>query len=62
MYHAHADDVAQPFEAAVVRRDAAAGEDFNIVAPSALNVRGEAQIAAESRRPSIADEAIRTQS
>jgi nucleoside-diphosphate-sugar epimerase len=46
MHHVHADDVAQGFEAAVVRRDAAAGEDFNIVAPSALNVRGYAQIAA----------------
>ena len=46
MHHVHADDVAQAFEAAVVYRDAAAGEDFNIVAPSALNVRGYAQIAA----------------
>jgi nucleoside-diphosphate-sugar epimerase len=46
MHHVHADDVAQAFEAAVVHRDAAAGEDFSIVAPSALNVRGYAQIAA----------------
>jgi nucleoside-diphosphate-sugar epimerase len=46
MHHVHADDVAQAFEAAVDHRDAAAGEDFNIVAPSALNVRGYAQIAA----------------
>jgi nucleoside-diphosphate-sugar epimerase len=46
MHHVHADDVAQAFEAAVARRDAASGEDFNIVAPSALNVRGYAQIAA----------------
>ena len=46
MHHVHADDVAQAFEAAVVHCDAAAGEDFNIVAPSALNVRGYAQIAA----------------
>jgi nucleoside-diphosphate-sugar epimerase len=46
MHHVHADDVAQAFEAAVIHRDAAAGEDFNIVAPSALNVRGYAQIAA----------------
>jgi nucleoside-diphosphate-sugar epimerase len=46
MHHVHADDVAQAFEAAVVHRDAAAGEDFNIVAPSALNVRGYAQIGA----------------
>lgn len=46
MHHVHADDVAQAFETAVDHRDAAAGEDFNIVAPSALNVRGYAQIAA----------------
>jgi nucleoside-diphosphate-sugar epimerase len=46
MHHVHADDVAQAFQAAVARRDAAAGEDFNIVAPSALNVRGYAHIAA----------------
>ena len=38
--------MAQAFEAAVDNRDAAAGEDFNVVAPSALNVRGYAQIAA----------------
>jgi nucleoside-diphosphate-sugar epimerase len=46
MHHVHADDVAQAFEAAVGHRDAAAGEDFNVVAPSALNVRGYAEIAA----------------
>jgi len=46
LHHVHADDVAQAFEAAVSHRDAAAGEDFNVVAPSALNVRGYAQIAA----------------
>src|ERR1700761_1923285 len=46
LHHVHADDVAQGFEAAVAGRDAAAGEDFNVVAPSALNVRGYAQIAA----------------
>jgi len=46
MHHVHADDVAQAFEAALVHRDAAAGEDFSVVAPSALNVRGYAQIAA----------------
>ena len=46
MHHVHADDVAQAFEAAVVHRDAAAGEDFSVVAPSALNVRGYAQIGA----------------
>lgn len=46
MHHVHADDVAQAFEAAVGNRDAAAGQDFSVVAPSALNVRGYAQIAA----------------
>jgi nucleoside-diphosphate-sugar epimerase len=46
MHHVHADDVAQAFEAAVAHREAATGEDFNVVAPSALNVRGYAQIAA----------------
>ena len=46
MHHVHADDVAQAFEAAVARRDAAAGEDFSVVARSALNVRGYAQVAA----------------
>lgn len=46
MHHVHADDVAQAFEQAIERRDAAAGEDFNIVAPTALNVRGYAHVAA----------------
>jgi nucleoside-diphosphate-sugar epimerase len=46
MHHVHADDVAQAFEKAVEHRDAAAGEDFNVVAPTALNVRGYAEIAA----------------
>ncbi|WP_314323938.1 NAD(P)-dependent oxidoreductase [Paenarthrobacter ilicis] len=46
MHHVHADDVAQAFEKAVDARDAASGEDFNIVAPSALTVRGYAEMAA----------------
>jgi nucleoside-diphosphate-sugar epimerase len=46
MHHVHADDVAQAFEKALGHRDAAAGEDFNVVAPTALNVRGYAHIAA----------------
>ena len=46
LHHVHADDVAQAFEAAVEHREAAAGEDFTVVAPSALNVRGYAEIAA----------------
>ena len=46
MHHVHADDVAQVFECAIQRREAAAGQSFSAVAPSALNVRGYAQIAA----------------
>ena len=46
MAHVHADDVAQAFELAVEHRDAAAGEDFTVVAPTALNVRGYAALAA----------------
>jgi len=46
MHHVHADDVAQAFERAIAHRDAAAGEDFNVVAPTALTVRGFADIAA----------------
>ncbi|WGM20422.1 NAD-dependent epimerase/dehydratase family protein [Paenarthrobacter sp. OM7] len=46
MHHVHADDVAQAFEKAILNRDAAAGEDFNIVAPSALTVRGYVSVAA----------------
>jgi nucleoside-diphosphate-sugar epimerase len=46
MHHVHADDVAQAFERAIEQRAAAAGEDFNVVAPTALNVRGFAEIAA----------------
>jgi nucleoside-diphosphate-sugar epimerase len=46
MHHVHADDVAQAFERAIEHRDAAAGEDFNVVAPTAMNVRGYAGIAA----------------
>ncbi|MBC7724965.1 MAG: NAD(P)-dependent oxidoreductase [Burkholderiaceae bacterium] len=40
MHHVHADDVAPAFALATAHRDAAAGEDFHITAPSALNVRG----------------------
>ncbi|MEU8224271.1 NAD(P)-dependent oxidoreductase [Kribbella sp. NPDC048915] len=46
MNHVHADDVAQAFDLAITHRDAAAGEDFNVVAPTALTVRGYAEIAA----------------
>jgi nucleoside-diphosphate-sugar epimerase len=46
MHHVHADDVAQAFHLAIEQRDAAAGESFNVVAPSALTVRGFLAIAA----------------
>ncbi|MDO6145531.1 NAD(P)-dependent oxidoreductase [Paenarthrobacter aurescens] len=46
MHHVHADDVAQAFEKAILNREAAAGEDFNIVAPTALTVRGYVGMAA----------------
>ncbi|KUM42029.1 NAD-dependent epimerase/dehydratase family protein [Arthrobacter sp. EpRS71] len=45
MHHVHADDVAQAFGKAILHRDAAAGEDFSIVAPTALTVRGYVSIA-----------------
>jgi nucleoside-diphosphate-sugar epimerase len=46
MHHVHADDVAQAFQLAIEQRDAAAGESFNVVAPSALTARGFLAIAA----------------
>lgn len=46
LHHVHADDVAQAFEGALHHRASAAGEDFNIVAPTALSVRGYIEIAA----------------
>lgn len=45
LHHVHADDVAQAFELAVARRDAVAGEDLNVLAPTALSVRGYVEIA-----------------
>jgi nucleoside-diphosphate-sugar epimerase len=46
MHHVHADDVAQVFELAIRRSEAAAGGDFHAVAPTALTVRGYAELAA----------------
>jgi len=46
MAHVHADDVAQLFQLAVEQRDAAAGEDFFVTAPTALTVRGYAHLVA----------------
>lgn len=47
MHHVHAADVAQAFRLAVENRAAAGGEAFNVVAPSALSVRGLLSIGAE---------------
>lgn len=57
MHHVHADDVAQAFQLAVEQREGAAGESFNVVAPSALTARGFLSIAA-----SWFDQAARTRS
>ncbi|RZS91646.1 nucleoside-diphosphate-sugar epimerase [Motilibacter rhizosphaerae] len=46
MHHVHADDVAQAFELALLHREAAAGQDVSVVAPTALTVRGYAEVAA----------------
>lgn len=46
LHHVHADDVAQAFQLAVEHREVAAGESFNVVAPSALTARGFLAIAA----------------
>ncbi|MFB9660413.1 NAD-dependent epimerase/dehydratase family protein [Glycomyces mayteni] len=46
MHHVHADDVAQGFANAIERPEAASGEDFHLVAPAAMNVRGLAEAAA----------------
>ena len=46
LHHVHADDVAQAFQLAIEHREVAAGESFNVVAPSALTARGFLSIAA----------------
>ncbi|MFL6026985.1 MAG: NAD-dependent epimerase/dehydratase family protein [Friedmanniella sp.] len=46
MHHVHADDVAQAFELALNRPEAAAGQMFHTVAPRAMTVRGYLQLAA----------------
>ena len=43
LHHVHADDVAQAFERAVERPDAAIGESFHVVSPAALTFRGYAE-------------------
>jgi nucleoside-diphosphate-sugar epimerase len=64
MHHVHADDVAQAFALAVEHREEAAGQAFNVVAASALNVRGFATIAAgwfgrQARLSSVSWDAFR---
>lgn len=46
MAHVHADDVAQAFELALARPQAAAGREFFVTAADALNVRGYAALGA----------------
>ncbi|GAA0300667.1 NAD-dependent epimerase/dehydratase family protein [Kineococcus aurantiacus] len=46
LHHVHADDVAQGFELALARPDAAAGQSFHVVSDRALTVRGFARAAA----------------
>ncbi len=46
MHHVHADDVAQAFELAVTHRDAAAGLALDVVASTAVTVRGLAEAGA----------------
>jgi nucleoside-diphosphate-sugar epimerase len=65
LHHVHADDVAQAFQLAVEQPEAAAGEAFNVVAPSALTVRGFLAIAAGwfgqvARTRSVSWEAFRS--
>jgi nucleoside-diphosphate-sugar epimerase len=43
LHHVHAGDVAQAFELAVARRDAAIGESFHVVSAAALTLRGYAE-------------------
>ncbi len=46
VHHVHADDVAQTFFKAMVRRSSALGESFHVVSPAALTLRGYAEAVA----------------
>lgn len=46
LHHVHADDVAQAFELAVARHDAARGRGFHVASPQAMTSRGLAAAAA----------------
>lgn len=46
VHHVHADDVAQAFMQALAHRSTALGENFHVVSPAALTLRGYAEAAA----------------
>jgi nucleoside-diphosphate-sugar epimerase len=46
LHHVHADDVAQAFELALARPDAAAGEAFHVASPAAVTLLGYARAVA----------------
>lgn len=46
LHHVHADDVAQAFERALLRRSAAVGESFHVTSERALTLRGYAEAVA----------------
>jgi nucleoside-diphosphate-sugar epimerase len=43
VHHVHADDVAQAFYQAMINRSASLGENFHVVSPSAITLRGYAE-------------------
>lgn len=46
LHHVHADDVAQSFQCAINNFDRALGENFHVVSPQAITLRGYAEILA----------------
>src|SRR5262249_5605676 len=46
LHHVHADDVAQAFELATLRRTVAIGESFHVTSPRAISLRGYAEAVA----------------
>lgn len=55
VHHVHADDVAQAFELAITRPDAAIGESFHVVSPAPMRLRdyAEAMYAHFGRQPRL---------
>jgi len=47
LHHVHADDVAQSFQLAIKNFDNAVGENFHVVSPQAITLRGYAEAIAE---------------